>query len=258
MADEEAFELARAHYPTSLHMLQSHGFRPATLIDLGAAEAAFLLVRRQLGLFPEARHFFVDAMEENEPLYRKLGEKFGTGYEIAAVASSEGETTMRIDPNFYDTYVEDLRSQADYGERRAVRRTTLDSLVARHSLKPPFAIKLDLQGGEVDALRGGPGTLKQAILVNSEVGVCNERDNLVDLMALMREAGWVLFDITDLSYARSNHTLYQVYATFVPVAMDFRRGQAWATEEQFAELRAQLRERRANNIEAIEELLRNA
>jgi hypothetical protein len=135
--------------------------------------------------------------------------------------------------------------------------TTLDALVARHSLQPPFALKLDLQGGELDALRGAGRTLADSVVLTTEISTVNERDAIGELMSFMHALGWAVFDITDLGYARLNHTLYQCYITFVPAQLDFRRREPWATPEQYAELREQHRLRRAENFEAIDELLRN-
>jgi len=47
----------------SLRLLQDRVFEAKTLIDIGAAEGAFFLVRASEQLFPSARHFFVDAMQ---------------------------------------------------------------------------------------------------------------------------------------------------------------------------------------------------
>ena len=53
----------------SLKLLQQHGIQVKTVLDLGAAEGAYLLMRQDAGLFPGARHVFIDCMVENEPLY---------------------------------------------------------------------------------------------------------------------------------------------------------------------------------------------
>ena len=51
---------------------------------------------------------------------------------------------LRIDPDFYNTHVEHLQPATDYTGSRRVPVSTLDSVVARHALQPPFAIKLDV------------------------------------------------------------------------------------------------------------------
>jgi hypothetical protein len=134
--------------------------------------------------------------------------------------------------------------------------TTLDSLVARHALQPPFAIKLDVQGGEVDALRGAARTLDQAVMVTAETRLANQRDTFVELLAFMTGAGWSLFDVTDLTHSPTYQTLDECYATFLPARLDFRKGQPWASAEHMAIIHGLLRQRRQRNVEAVEELLR--
>ena len=244
-------------YRSSLLLLQARGFQPRTVIDIGAAEGAFFLLRRELDLFPDARHFFVDAMQENEVVYRKLAAKFGTGYEIAALSCMEGQVVLRIDPDFYNTHIEHLQPGTQYEELRQVPMATLDSVVTRHALQPPFAIKLDVQGGELDALRGALRTLDQAVAVTAEIQIFTERDTLVELLGFMQSNGWILFDITDLAYYRSNDAFYQCYATFIPKRMDYRKGEEWCLPEQRPAALEDLRVRRAIILEAIDELVRN-
>lgn len=246
----------RTSYPVSLRLLQDRGFEVNTIIDIGAAEGAFFLVRAREQLFPSARHFFVDAMQENEEVYRQVAERFQAGYEITALSCMEGEVSLRIDPNFYNTHIDRLQPDTNYVERRRVPVCTLDALVARHELAPPFALKLDVQGGELDVLRGALGTLEDAVIVTTEIQIFTERDTLVELLSFMQGAGWALYDITDLGHYPSDGTLYQCYATFIPRAMDFRKGTAWVLPEQEKAAFDQLRARRKGVIQSLEELAR--
>jgi FkbM family methyltransferase len=248
--------LARLSYPVSIRLLQERGFDVRTVIDVGAAEGAFFVVRAHQGLFPRARHFFVDAMRENEAIYQRLGSKFGTGHEITALSSMDGEVVLRVDPNFYNTHIDHLQPQTGYAERRRVPVCTLDALVERHGLQPPFLLKVDVQGGELDVLRGGLRTLEDAVIVTTEIQVFSERDTLVDLLSFMQGAGWALYDLTDLSHYPSDGTFHQCYATFIPRSMDNRRDIAWCQPEQQEEAFAQLRQRRDRFLKLIDEMLK--
>jgi FkbM family methyltransferase len=232
-------------------LLQQKGFTANTLIDIGAAEGGFFLSRHSPELFPGARHFFIDAMQENEAAYRKLA-KFGTGYEITALSSMEGEITMRVDPHFYNTHVEHLQPRNAYEATRRVPVTTLDRVVERHKLQPPFVLKLDVQGGELDVLRGALRTLDEAVVVTSEIQMFPERDSLVDVLTFMQGIGWALYDITNLAYYPSDSTLYECYATFIPKSMDFRRNSDWCSPEQKIEILKMLQKRRAEALKEID------
>ena len=245
----------RLNYATALELLQQRGFTANTLIDIGAAEGAFFLYRGHAKLFPSARHFFIDAMKENEESYRKLAPKFDTGYEITALSCMEGEVVLRVDPNFYNTHIDHLQPETSYAATRRVPVSTLDRVVERHALRPPFVLKLDVQGGELDVLRGGLRTLDEAVIVTTEINVFAERDSLVDMLGFMNGIGWALYDITDLAHYPSDFTFYQCYATFIPKSMDFRRTIAWCTPDQEKELLKGLQRRRAEALKAIDDLV---
>jgi FkbM family methyltransferase len=250
-------EIARDSYLASMALLQSRGFRPATIIDIGAAEARFFLARLELGLFPDARHFLVDAMSENEEIYRRLQAKCGTGYEIVALSSAEGSANLRVDPDFYDTQLEGTQSADKYKERRSVPMSTLDSLVGRHGLPGPFAIKLDVQGAELDVLRGATRVLKDSLIVTTEIRLYNQRDTLTELLSFMNEAGWRAFDLTDFGHSLAGNLLVECYVTLIPARLDFREGLPWAAAEQMDAIREHLRQRRLDNLEALQQFIRS-
>jgi hypothetical protein len=161
---------------------------------------------------------------------------------------------MRIDPDFYNTHIEHLQPGTEYAVSRRVPVTTLDRVVERHALQPPFVLKLDVQGGEMDVLRGGLRTLDEAVIVSTEIQIFPERDSLADLLSFMQGIGWVLYDLTNLAYYPSDSTLYQCYATFIPKAMDFRRNTPWCLPGQKETILGGLRERRAQILKEIDRL----
>lgn len=238
----------------SLLLLQQKGFDARTVIDIGAAEGAFFGVRHNLKLFPAAQHFFVDAMAENEPVYRKVESKFNAAHEITALSCMEGEVVMRIDPDFYNTHIDHLQPGNEYEVSRRVPVTTLDRLVERRALPGPYVLKLDVQGGEMDVLRGGVRTLEEAVIVTTEIQIFPERDGLAELLGFMQGIGWALYDITNLAYYPSDSTLYQCYATFIPRAMDARKNVPWCAPEQKPEVLAMLKARRAQTLKAVDDL----
>jgi FkbM family methyltransferase len=252
----ETEQIQRTSYLSSLLLLQGRGFSAATVLDIGAAEGAFFLVRREAGLFPDARHFFVDPLQENEPMYRRLAAKFGAGYAITALSCMQGETVIRLDPNLYNTHIDRLQPDTAYRETRRVPLTTLDALVERHALAAPFAIKIDVQGAELDVLRGALATLEQASVVTVEIQIFFERDTIVELLSFMQGSGWALYDITDLAYYPSDQTFFQCYATFIPRHMDFRKGAPWCLPGQEKAIQESLRARRERMLRALEELVR--
>lgn len=91
--------------------------------------------------------------------------------------------------------------------------TTLDAVIGER--KVDF-IKLDVEGGELDALRGAPRTLSRRPVVLFEAGMHAERDWQADmsgLHALLSDAGYAISTVTDHLHARDPLNLEQFLAT---------------------------------------------
>jgi FkbM family methyltransferase len=92
--------------------------------------------------------------------------------------------------------------QGKPSKEEAVRVTTIDTIVEETG-KQPDLLKLDLQGGEHKALLGAGKTLGRAELCIVEFGCLQAyvaRTTPRDLMDLMYDHGFCLYDIVDLIY----------------------------------------------------------
>ncbi len=247
-------EFQRPDLLTSLKLLQAHGLPVQTILDIGAAEGSFFALRGQAEIYLQAEHFFIDAMEENKPLYEKVEASYGGGHEICALANLTGEIELSIDPGFYNTHIGGIQpGQATYGKRRVPVRP-LDEVVRARRLSGPFLLKLDVQGAELDVLRGATETLQQASIVALEAQVCHFRDTLVDHMNFLRSQGFLLYDITNPAYYQSDFTFYQCLATFIAQRYDFRKMVPHLDPAKAEEERLRLQERRRNVSRAVEQM----
>jgi FkbM family methyltransferase len=243
--------LNRNSYITSLFLLQQQGINVSTVLDLGAAEGIFLPLRNELNLFPGAFHFFVDCMLENEGLYKLLQSVSPCDYQIVALSNHGGEIEIAVDPLTYNTHIRGVQASHEEYQQRKVVTARLDDIVGSRELKPPYFIRLDLQGAELLAMQGGRATLVETAIVVAELQIFQEGGDFTDFLEFMNEEGFTIFDLTDYAYYPKDKVLYQLYATFIRKELDYRSKLEWASGDMLEQIQLQLMQRRKNNIDKI-------
>ncbi|HVA13785.1 MAG TPA: FkbM family methyltransferase, partial [Stellaceae bacterium] len=115
----------------------------------------------------------------------------------------------------------------------------LDDLVAELKLAPPYLLKLDVQGAEVQALRGARGMLADTQAVICEADIADFQAINAELVA----AGFDLYDITVL-----NRLADQTLGWFYPVYLNRRLahlkpGRFWNESSNDSVVQQQIRRR---------------
>jgi FkbM family methyltransferase len=134
--------------------------KPKTLIDIGAHVGNFS--KEMYYEVPECEIMMVEANKNCEPALRLLGKP----YDIIALSDKEGTAELyieKINPiaTGASLYKENTEwySEGAY-ETVQVKTATLDSR-AYFDTRPIDLIKIDVQGSELDILKGGPETMKR-------------------------------------------------------------------------------------------------
>jgi FkbM family methyltransferase len=122
-------------------------------------------------------------------------------------ATDGGTATLRItDSPGSSSLLQPNREVLDqfiYGSKITVRSTvpvtltTLDTACERHDVHPDV-IKMDIQGAELDVLKGGTRALSDALLIESEVefqSLYVGQPLFRDIDAFLAEKGWVLLGL---------------------------------------------------------------
>lgn len=209
---------------------------PGTVIDIGAAVGSF--TRSCHAVFPAAQYLLLEPLEEYLPSLEKVVQDIpGARYECAA-ATAEGEPiAIHVHPDFVGSsfYREVEEGTEVNGVQREILAVTLDCWVNEQAAVPPYLIKIDVQGAELDVLAGGQMTLASAEIVIMEVSFFRfyEQGPLFgDVVTYMKSKGFVLYDLLGLQYRPIDGALSQVDLVFVREAGLFRRVHCYATPEQ--------------------------
>ena len=222
--------------PDALAALRRHGIVPSTVIDAGAALGDWTRACR--GVFPNARYLLAEPVAEFADALRGASDLHGVEVVQAALAAEPGARVLHVHRDLVGSSLLHEREGPEVdGEPRQVRVTTLDGLVADAAAAAPFLVKLDVQGAELDVLRGGTTTLAQAVAVLLEVsffGFFHGGATFADVVAAMHAHGFAAYDVSGLAYRPLDGALAQADVLFVPESSPARREHAYATRAQRA------------------------
>jgi FkbM family methyltransferase len=212
------FNIPLGSFTSTLVGLFHKGVRYSTVVDLGCADGQFCLEHSVVGLFPDSVFVNIDANPIYEESLSAIKATLGGHYLIAAITDSDGEVEMTTSVHPYwnslcpkdHRYWDAIRHlHPDDQSTMKVPATTLDDVAKRFNLAPPFLIKLDVQGSELNALNGAKAVLEQTSVVICEAGL----DDFQAINQMMVNAGFELFDLTHLERQddRSLSWFYPVY-----------------------------------------------
>jgi FkbM family methyltransferase len=181
-----------------LRTLRGLDIRPRTVIDAGANIGQF--ARAAVETFPEARVIAFEPLPDvAEALRKNLSDAPRVEVRTEALGSSDGTIVFRR--NAYTPASSVLRLRADgaeafdlaEGEELEVPIARLDTALEGEGLEPPVLLKLDLQGYELEALRGATATLGRTQHVLLEIGLqptYEDEPTFEDVYAALTSAGF--------------------------------------------------------------------
>ena len=235
----------RASLEGSLVQARRAGFVPATVIDVGAAFGSFS--RTCHSIFPEAQYILVEPLREYIPALKRITKEMPrASYEIAVATAQDQVISINVHHDLVGSslYREVEEGTDVNGVLREVRSITLDRLIIEQKALPPYLIKIDVQGAELDVLTGGLTVLSGAELVVLEVSMFQffqKGPVFCDVIDYMRSKGFVPYDVLGLQYRPLDRALSQLDIVFVKETGQLRRFHYYATPEQRHEQNRQFR-----------------
>ncbi len=209
---------------------KQNGLAPATVIDVGAAWGNWS--RESARVFPDARYVLVEPLVEYRASLEQVAKELPGAVLVPLVAASApGTMTFHVHPDLEGSsvYREGDDPQIN-GVPRELPATTLDAIAYEHHVEGPCLLKLDVQGAELEVLRGAEETLKNTEYAILETSLFASYDNvplLHEVIAFMAGRGFVPYDILGLLYRPLDGALCQTDVCFVKENGMFRRERAY-------------------------------
>ncbi len=198
---------------SALQRARSLGFAPSTVVDVGASNGQW--TRHCLQIFPEARYFLVDPLEENRAALQRLADSHhGVSMWSGAIGAAAGQLELyrHGDQSSF------LPSRDFAGRAQPVQVRTLDSFLQSENFRAPLLLKADVQGYELEVLKGAKQCLELAEMLLLEVSFRRFYQQCVladEVIAFAGACGFRIHDICSYTQRPADNELIQSDLLFV-------------------------------------------
>lgn len=213
-----------------LEHIKSVGYYPELVIDVGAADGTPPLQKS----FQNAFFFWIEPLKEFEPSLKKLEQSLRGQYVITAVGKNEGKVILNVHKDLHgSTLFKETDGESADGAPRQIPVTTLNSLAANYNWQQykKIILKVDVQGYELEVLKGAGDIFEQLDLIILEVSLfrfLQQAPDLYEVLEYMKSIGFVVYDIVGGINRPADYALAQKDLFFVKENGFFRRSHGWA------------------------------
>lgn len=216
----------------ALRRLKRAGFEPGVVFDVGASYGLFV---------DEAREFWPDAVVhcfEPEPEYvRALHERGEDPAKLRICPDLVGATCAdACDYHFHlgassvlPSATQASQFPAGMGSKRTARMITLDAWCSEANVRPKM-LKIDVQGYELEVLRGATDTLPAVEVILTEVNYIEIYRGVplaAEIVEWLAHRGYALHDVFNFMPRPSDGALWQSDMVFVRHDSAIRGSKVW-------------------------------
>lgn len=195
-----------------LRHLAGRGLQPRHIVDVGAFHGDWSRTARDI--WPEAQITMLEANRDKKPVLEPVATEIDARLEFAVLGPEDGaEVVFHV----MESGSSVLPENSPLDRREEVRHTQkLDTLFPENG---PDFIKLDVQGYELEVLKGAADLLAQAQAVLMEVSLIEINENaplMTEVVGFMRDRGFEVADVLELHRRPLDRATNQVDLIFVP------------------------------------------
>lgn len=220
-------EILRKHYNSEsmelgLRYLKDRGFNPKTIIDCGAFVGDWTKMVKKI--FPDARVLMIEPQKNKKEILTKVQNEFHGAVEyINCLLGPENKDDVAFfEMESGSSVLEEMTGHPRQTVQLPMK--TLDSILHKKNATDGIFLKLDVQGFEIEVLKGANAIIQKTDLVLMETSLlqCNKSAPLFnEVIQFMKEQGFVAYDFANLQRWRDN-ILLQVDIFFVKKDSTFR------------------------------------
>lgn len=194
------------------------GFAPSCIVDVGGSNAAWSTSICEV--FPDARFELFEPLAGKRADYDHVLEwalRTHPNFRVHALALGTTNGTAEFWSEDHGVGSSLLTKSAPKHQVEMVPVRCLDDYRAEHDIPQPQLIKLDVQGGELLVMQGGPRTVEHADVLHIETwlgrGYGSQTPLLPEVMDFLRPMGHVLVQLGE-TWRKPSQELFSVDAFF--------------------------------------------
>jgi FkbM family methyltransferase len=207
----------------SLMNIQRLGYTPKFAVDIGAYEGEWAISFTEV--FPAVKVLMLEAQTAKSRKLEALSKlNPNLSYHIALLSSEDGK---KLHFSEHETASHVTTSENEHTKN--IISVSLDEIIRKKHLSFPDFLKLDVQGFEIEVLKGGKESLANAEFCLMEVTML-DLDNtplVLEVMNYMDVHGFQLYDITQFLRRPFDKALYQADFLFIKKSSSFISSKRW-------------------------------
>lgn len=193
----------------SLRILRERGIPVGTVIDVGVCHCTPELMT----VWPDRKHMLFEPVAEFADKIAHHYRNIAHELQSVAVGDQSGTIGLKVRSALPGMAVSHSgMTDAGTGSDSAIRtvpKITLDEFLPGRGLEEPYLLKIDIDGQELQVLKGATETMKKCSIVIIEC----QGSQLVPRISAVQAAGFTLFDLAEPCYY--DKVFWQCDAIFV-------------------------------------------
>ena len=234
LPDEYKYQRGMVSMRSSLGNMRRNGFSPASIIDVGAYQGDWSRMAR--GIYPNVPIYMLEANPETAPFLSAASREIGAAEFHIALLGAQPAAAVAFHVRGTGSSVLPENTATPFSTAQ-LPMTTLDRVLLMAKAYPaPYFLKLDVQGFELEILRGAEQVLQNTEAALLEVSLLEYNQGaplFAEVVAFMAARHFVVYDVSGFFRRESDDALYRIVLLFVRESSALRsRKRFWNWEAE--------------------------
>jgi FkbM family methyltransferase len=208
--------------------IKKRGFFPKNILDIGAHKADWSITASEI--FPDTAYYMIEPQIELKPYLDSFFKNHKGAWFLGGAGAENGELILSVWDDFAGSSF--LLPEGQYAgkKQRKVPIYSVDSLVSDHKIPIPDLCKIDVQGFEIEVLKGAQSLLGKTDIFILEASMFKFSPNqplLHEIIDFMCKNGYVIYDFAGFANRPLDKALGQLDICFVLENSPLRQNQGW-------------------------------